>query len=215
MNCSRVQSFFDRMYREGDAFDLPDVTAHVRQCSRCGREYEQWCGIARKLGDEPALDAPPVLYGKVIRELEVLRAGTSRTWWFPLQWRLLPYGPVYAVMLLIAAISLFVTMPRIAKRQLPAVSAEKAEIAPEVMVHFEISLSDARQVALVGDFNDWNVDTNLLTRTETDTWKIDLPIPKGSYQYLFLIDGTHWKTDPGRTESVPDGFGGFNTVIDL
>lgn len=214
MKCSHVQPYFDRMYREADTFDRPDIAAHVRQCNRCSGDYAKWCGIARKLGDAPALEAPPALHGKVMRAIEAHPAGT-RAWWVPLQWKLPPYGPAFAAVLLVAAISLFIAMPRICNRQTPVVSSGSDGVTAEVMVHFEITLANARQIAVVGDFNGWEVDKHLLTRTDTDTWKIDLPIPKGCYQYQFLVDGTQWRTDPCRAPNVPDGFGGFNTVIEL
>ncbi|MBN1576796.1 MAG: isoamylase early set domain-containing protein [Chitinispirillaceae bacterium] len=211
MKCRHVQSFFDRMCREGDRFDRPDIVAHVKQCGRCGRDYEKWCGIARKLEGVPALDAPPALYGRVMRAIEAQHAGAG-AW---LRWKPLPYCAVFAALMLIAATYLFIGMPWIAYRQSPVISSTSGAAPAEVMAHFEIYLAGARRVALVGDFNGWDLDKHLLTKSDADTWKIDLPIKKGCYQYLFLIDGTQWKTDPCRALQVPDGFGGINTVIEL
>ncbi len=215
MKCASVIPFFDRMYREGERFDRPDIIAHIKQCGRCGNSYKQWCSIAGKLEGAPALDAPPALYGRVMRAIEVRQHTGAFTWWFPLQWRALSYGASFAAVLLIAALTFFIATPRTVDQHAPVISSTSQSVPAEVMAHFEISLANVQQVALVGDFNGWDTDKNLLTRTTAATWKIDLPIAKGSYQYLFLIDGTLWKTDPTRETRVPDGFGGFNTVIEL
>lgn len=47
------------------------------------------------------------------------------------------------------------------------------------------------------------------------TWTIDLRVPKGSYQYLFLVDGKEWRADPLNTHQVPDGFGGINSEVTI
>jgi hypothetical protein len=215
MKCASAESFFDRMYREGDRFDRPDIVAHIRQCDRCGSAYKQWCSIAGKLEGAPALDAPPALYGRVMGAIEVQQHTGAFTWLFPLQWKALSYGASFAAVLLIAALSFFIATPRTIDQHAPIISSTSPNAPAEVMAHFEISLDDARQVAVVGDFNGWETDKNLLTKTGDNTWKIDLPIAKGSYQYLFLVDGARWKNDPARKMRVPDGFGGFNTVVEL
>jgi hypothetical protein len=215
MKCAAAKLFFDRMYREGNRFDRPDIIAHVNQCGRCRRDYEQWCGIARKLEDAPAPLVPPALYSNVLRAIGAQK-GNGRIMRFPLQWKMLPYGIASAALLLIAAISFVIVQPRIDRRHMAVITPESpAAPVTEVMTHFEISLTDARRVALVGDFNAWNRERHLLVKKDADTWEIDLPIPKGCYQYLFLVDGEQWETDPSRAQHVPDGFGGLNTVIEL
>jgi hypothetical protein len=82
-------------------------------------------------------------------------------------------------------------------------------------VHFECTIDNATNVALVGDFNGWDKQKNPMKKTGEHTWAADLPMSKGSYQYLLLVDGKVWKNDPSNTSCVPDGFGGYNSEIDL
>jgi hypothetical protein len=214
MKCTRVQSFFDQMYREGDRFEHPDIVAHVKQCPTCLRNYEQWCGIAREFGTAPVLDPPPELYGKVMRAVEEHNAGASGLWW-PVHCKTLSYSALSFAVLLIVAVTFFGGTPQIPDRTMPANALASKALSTYIPVHFEISITNARQVALVGDFNSWDKEKNILTKTEPTTWAIDLPLPKGSYQYLFLIDGKEWRNDPTGATNIPDGFGGYNSVMEL
>lgn len=47
----------------------------------------------------------------------------------------------------------------------------------------------ARQVALVGDFNDWNPKATPMTRQDDGRWMASLELSHGYHQYLFLVDG--------------------------
>lgn len=44
-------------------------------------------------------------------------------------------------------------------------------------------------------------------------WLRDLFLPPGRYEYCFVVDGTRWVTDPRANESVPNPFGGSNSVV--
>ncbi|MDY7028818.1 MAG: isoamylase early set domain-containing protein, partial [Spirochaetota bacterium] len=86
-----------------------------------------------------------------------------------------------------------------------------------VIVHLYLSAPDAVQVAVVGDWNEWNGDADLLRDSDGDgVWEIRLEVPRGQeYQYQFLIDGRQWIPDPNAAIKVDDGFGGMNSVLDI
>jgi hypothetical protein len=46
------------------------------------------------------------------------------------------------------------------------------------------------------------------------TFVATVPLRKGSYEYMFLVDGK-WMTDPGAAEVRPDGFGRSNAILRL
>ena len=48
---------------------------------------------------------------------------------------------------------------------------------------------DAKQVFIVGDFNDWDPAAHPMKRQPDGAWRIDLPLNHGHHHYLFLIDG--------------------------
>ena len=73
---------------------------------------------------------------------------------------------------------------------------------------------DVQQVALAGDFNGWRADTTPM-RQVNGTWVLDLALPPGVYEYMFVVDGGRWITDPLARTTRDDGFGGTNAVLDL
>jgi hypothetical protein len=79
-------------------------------------------------------------------------------------------------------------------------------------VRFEIELPDASEVALVGDFNDWDRGRAPLTRAGP-RWSISVPLRSGMYRYAFLIDGSHWTADPDRPAPGDPDFGEPMSVL--
>jgi 1,4-alpha-glucan branching enzyme len=70
-------------------------------------------------------------------------------------------------------------------------------------------------VSVVGDFNDWSYDADLMDRDD-DGFVIDRPLALGrSYRYRFLLDGERWENDWAADAYVPNEFGGDDSVIDL
>lgn len=85
-----------------------------------------------------------------------------------------------------------------------------------VPVRFVLQAPDARSVAVVGDFNDWSADRDLLSDADKDgLWTITLRLTRGRYQYKFLVDGKRWVADPLAESYQVDGFGSRNAVISL
>ena len=71
-------------------------------------------------------------------------------------------------------------------------------------VEFRLRAPKAKAVDLIGDFNGWKAGTLPLSRVG-GAWELMLPLPPGSYHYLFLVDG-QTATDPAaRTATAPDG----------
>jgi 1,4-alpha-glucan branching enzyme len=59
---------------------------------------------------------------------------------------------------------------------------------------------------LVGEMKDPEAD-GIWERTER--------LPPGRYQYKFVIDRVNWKEDPNNPQKTNDGFGGFNSLLDV
>ncbi len=81
-------------------------------------------------------------------------------------------------------------------------------------VKFTLVQGQAREVAVVGDFNDWNPAAHPMKRDDYGVWKKDVIIPPGEYQYKFLVDGS-WSEDPGNELKRPNCFGTYNSLIRL
>jgi len=54
----------------------------------------------------------------------------------------------------------------------------------------------ARRVAVVGDFNDWDEESNLMKRLKNGDFALTLELETGKeYKFKYLIDGHRWEND--------------------
>jgi hypothetical protein len=82
-------------------------------------------------------------------------------------------------------------------------------------VRFAFEAENAKRVAIVGGFNQWDPGKDLLSGPDSDgMWEITIPILEGRYEYLFLINGEKWVLDP-TVPFVDDGLGGKNSVVSI
>lgn len=88
-----------------------------------------------------------------------------------------------------------------------------AQRAESVFVRFELYAPNARSVSLAGSFNRWNAGATPLARVDgSGLWTVTVPLPPGTAQYGFMVDGQRWVPDPAAP-SVDDGFGRRNSVV--
>jgi hypothetical protein len=71
----------------------------------------------------------------------------------------------------------------------------------------------ASSVAIAGDFNGWSPTINLEDRDGDGVWSGRLAVPPGIYEYMFVLDGSRWVTDPHAEWYSDDGFGNRNAVL--
>jgi alpha-amylase len=54
-----------------------------------------------------------------------------------------------------------------------------------------------RSVHLAGDFNDWDIAAAPMSDEDGNgIWTVTLPLPRGRWEYKFVVDGGTWVTDP-------------------
>jgi len=93
-------------------------------------------------------------------------------------------------------------------------------------VVFRFQAPSARVVQLAGNWpeNNWlagqaQTGTFLVGEMKDEdgdgTWTRTQPLPAGRYQYKFVIDRVNWKEDPNNPNRTDDGYGGFNSLIDV
>jgi len=83
-------------------------------------------------------------------------------------------------------------------------------------VEFDIVLPlAARHVAIVGDFNGWDVKASPMVRGRGDkTWSARIPLAPGRHTYAFVIDGERWIVDPLAPQvDGDDGYGPANALV--
>jgi 1,4-alpha-glucan branching enzyme len=81
-----------------------------------------------------------------------------------------------------------------------------------IVVQVRFSDPAASTVAIAGTFNDWRPEAGPMVAMGEGRWLKELVLPPGTYEYLFVADGT-WLADPLAKETVPNPFGGVNSVI--
>ena len=81
-----------------------------------------------------------------------------------------------------------------------------------VPVHFEFTHPTATTVCVAGSFNHWQPEAKALHSTEVGRWWKDTVLAPGTYEYCLIVDG-QWMLDPLALESVPNPFGGRNSVL--
>ncbi len=84
-----------------------------------------------------------------------------------------------------------------------------------VLVRLILVNAQAQSVSVAGDFNGWTPEKTPLRQTRDGVWAVTLKVLPGRYQYMYVIDGNKWVTDPLAVEYAQDGFGSNNAVLDV
>ena len=89
-------------------------------------------------------------------------------------------------------------------------------MAPDVTpsgVRFRCVAEGARRVAVVGSFNSWDPDRDLLTGPDADgRWQGTVALPQVIWRYAFVVDG-RWLRPEDAPKYEADGFGGENGLL--
>ena len=60
----------------------------------------------------------------------------------------------------------------------------------------ESIVDHAKKVAVVGDFNDWNPEKNLMKKAKNGRFECFIELPLGrDYQFRYLIDKYNWESE--------------------
>jgi hypothetical protein len=98
----------------------------------------------------------------------------------------------------------------------PPIGAVVDESAADRMVarEFTIENQQASQVALVGDFNQWNPARHRLQRDgRSSRWAITVTLPAGLHKYAFIVNDSVWTPDPGAVRTVDRDFGVTSSLV--
>lgn len=83
-------------------------------------------------------------------------------------------------------------------------------------IEFHIQNTCASNISLVGSFNHWAQDVLLMEPAKDGSWTIKIPmLPKGRYQYKFLIDDKMWVEDVENPLREHDSFNGWNSILEV
>lgn len=97
----------------------------------------------------------------------------------------------------------------------PARELNGGAAATPVMVRLVVLQPEASSVHAVGDFNGWDPARTSLQQVSSGVWTVTLPLTPGRYEYMFVVDGQRWVSDPAAVEQAEDGFGARNAVLEV
>lgn len=102
--------------------------------------------------------------------------------------------------------------PVVAPASAPAAATGNARTG-SARVQFVLVAPRAHQVAVVGDFNDWDTSAAPLT-ADGGVWSRQVEVPFGRHDYAFVVDGAQWVRDPNAPQAPSDEFGsGYSVVV--
>jgi len=97
-----------------------------------------------------------------------------------------------------------------------ALISDSWSVSDEVWIRFVYIDEDAEQVAVAGDFSDWNpVEMTGQVMNGKKVWTGLISVERGEHHYMFVKDGEEWISDPLAEVQRDDGFGNKNAVIYL
>jgi hypothetical protein len=201
--CDRIKRIMDR-WELGEEITESDCTAaslHCRECKECSSQFASLVPFIERDafgGPVGPRDEPSEQLVDSVME-EVGQAKPQRR--IPVMYAL----AAAACLLLVAGVGAVAYRAGLIGRP------------TELVVHFELAAPEARNVALVGSFTQWESSRLEMTDPNGDgVWEISVRLKKGSiYTYNFLVDGSLWVVDPAAAAQIDDGFGGQNSVIRL
>ena len=83
-----------------------------------------------------------------------------------------------------------------------------------VPVRFEFTHPTAATVCIAGTFNHWQPEAKAMHPIGSGHWLKETALTPGTYEYCLVVDG-NWMTDPRARESVPNPFGGRNSILQV
>jgi len=79
-------------------------------------------------------------------------------------------------------------------------------------IEFRLYNPRAKFISVIGDFNNWNPEHDILKKSEKGTWHLMKRIPPGTYRYSYFIDG-HWTPDIYNSNSASDDSGEICSLL--
>lgn len=94
-----------------------------------------------------------------------------------------------------------------------AVDSQLPDANPARVVKFVLIAPQAARVAVVGDFNGWDQGATPAMKQPDGTWTTFVTLRPGRHVYSFVVDGTHFVSDPTAPMAPDDGYGQKNSVV--
>ena len=224
MNCDKIIKLLNPYIDQAlDTESTQTVEEHLKSCPTCQDEYLRLKEMVASLNLLPQVSTPQNLTQNIMAKISQEEIQIQSSWIdhlkrqisvpslsFPRKWesifsfRLVGAAAAAALVVFFSFTFIFNTPDTS-----PICSAE---------VKFSLRIGDDKThtVAIAGDFNNWDPQTNILEDPEGDgIWTGTLKLEPGRYEYMFVMDGEKWFPDPNALRYVKDGFGNKNAILEI
>lgn len=97
-----------------------------------------------------------------------------------------------------------------------AISKKFLKSKPVCKVTFTVPADEAKSVAVVGSFNEWDIDANPLKKLKNGSFKGTVDLETGSsYEFRYYIDGEYANEAEADSLAWNDFAGAENSVLSL
>jgi len=177
-------------------------------------EFDSLAKALRVVETSERMPAPPFFTAEVMRRLPLRKANlANRILGFLFKGRVFKWN-MAAALATVGLVALVFTQV-IQMHNRPVETAVVPQQDQVVTVMMNLYAPQAHHVAVAGTFNKWKVAENVLTKQENGVWTINIPLKPGEYNYMFVVDGKAWVTDPNAEAYHDDGFGYKNAVVSV
>jgi 1,4-alpha-glucan branching enzyme len=78
---------------------------------------------------------------------------------------------------------------------------------------FQVYCRSAKQVYVVGDFNNWCTRANPMQAGGGGQWQLGMRLRPGEYRFRYLTDDGRWLTDYAAFGVIRNPLGGWDSVL--
>ncbi|MBT8245935.1 MAG: glycoside hydrolase [Winogradskyella sp.] len=97
-----------------------------------------------------------------------------------------------------------------------AIKKQYLKTKPVCKVTFSVSAKEAKNVAVVGSFNEWNTEATELKKLKNGTFKGTLDLPsESSHEFRYVIDGSYLNDEQADGYAWNDFAAAENGVLNL
>ena len=97
-----------------------------------------------------------------------------------------------------------------------AIKKQFLKSKPVCKVTFTVPAEEAKSVAVVGSFNEWNVEAMPLKKLKNGSFKGTVDLESGnSYEFKYVVDGEYINEEAADSFAWSDFAGAENSVLSL
>lgn len=90
----------------------------------------------------------------------------------------------------------------------------KKELPKFVEASFSVFAPAAKEVYLVGEFNNWKLEDSNRMQQDNGTWRKNLKLKTGKYRYRFVVDG-NWVEDTNNPAKEVNPYGSMDSLMEV